>query len=80
MRQFVFTLQLNQNDCHNVHIFQFILVSVQRITQTRFRIFLQTRMVVDGANFSSHYSGSHFKNRLLKMNTVRKLHISLKLS
>ena len=37
-----------------------MLVSVQRTAQTSFRIFLQTRIIVDGAKFSSHDSGSHF--------------------
>ena len=37
-----------------------ILVSVQRTAQTSFRTFLQTRIIVDGAKFSSHDSGSHF--------------------
>ena len=37
-----------------------IFVSVQRTAQTSFRIFLQTRIMVDGAKFYSHDSGGHF--------------------
>ena len=48
--------------CHNLHNVQLFFVSVQRTAQTSFRIFLQTRIMVDGAKFNSHDSGSHFKN------------------
>ena len=48
-------------ECHNLHIHvQLIPVSVQRTAQTSFRIFLQTRIMVDGAKFNSHDSGGHF--------------------
>ena len=66
---------LNQK-CHNLHNVQLIFVSVQRTAQTRFRIFLQTRIMVDGAKFNGHYSGGYFKSRLLKIATARKIHIS----
>ena len=46
--------------CHNLHNVQLIFVSVQRTAQTSFRIFLQTRKMVDGAKFNSHDSGGHF--------------------
>ena len=46
--------------CHNLHNLQFILVSVQSTAQTSFRIFLQAKMIVDGAKFSSHDVGNHF--------------------
>ena len=49
----------------------FILVSVQRTALSSFRIFLQTRIIVDGAKLSSHDSGSHI-SKLLKMATERK--------
>ena len=39
---------------------QLIFVYIQRTTQTSFRIFLQTRIIVDGAKFNSHDSGGHF--------------------
>ena len=47
-----------------------ISVSVQRTAQTSFRIFVQTRIIVDGAKFGSHHSGI-FKIRLLKIATER---------
>ena len=50
---------LNQN-VYNLHNVQLIFVSVQRTVQTSFRIFLQTRIIVDGAKFNSHDSGGHF--------------------
>ena len=34
--------------CHNLHIVKLIFVSVQRAVQISFRIFLQTRLMVDG--------------------------------
>ena len=46
--------------CHNLYNFQLIFVSVQRTAQTSFRIFLQTRIMVDGAKFHSHDIGGHF--------------------
>ena len=63
-------------NCHNLHDFQLILVYVQRIAQTSLRIFLQAKVKVDGAKFSSHDRGI-FKSQLLKMATERKMHISL---
>ena len=52
-------------NCHNLHNFQsdvqLIFVSVQRTAQTNFRIFLQIRIIVDGAKFNSHDSGGHFQ-------------------
>ena len=45
---------------HNLHNVQLIFVSVHRTAQTSFRIFLQARMMVDGAKFNSHDSGGHF--------------------
>ena len=42
----------------------YLFVSVQRTAQitaqTNFKIFLQTRLMVVGAKFNSHDSGSHF--------------------
>ena len=52
--------------CHNLHNVQLILVSVQITAQTSIRIFLQTRIMVDGAKFNSHDSGSHFKKSTFK--------------
>ena len=46
--------------CHNLHNVQLIFGSVQRTAQTGFRIFLHTRIMVDGNKFSSHDSGGHF--------------------
>ena len=49
--------------CHNLQIFQLILLSVQRTAQTSFRIlriFLQSRIIMYGAKFNSHDSDSHF--------------------
>ena len=46
--------------CHELSNVQFIFVSVQRAAQTSSRIFLQTRIMVDGAKFNSHDSGSHY--------------------
>ena len=46
--------------CYKLHNFQSVLVSSQKTVQTRLRIFLQTRIIVDGVKFSSHHSGSHF--------------------
>ena len=51
------------NDLHNT---KFFFVSVQRPAQTSFRIFLQPRIMVEGAKFNSHDRGGHFKSRLLK--------------
>ena len=47
--------------CHNLHNVQLMFESVQRTAQTSFRIFLQTRIMVDGAKFNSHDSGGRFK-------------------
>ena len=46
--------------CNNLHNVQLHFVSVQRTAQTSFRIFLQSRIMVDGAKFNSHDSGGHF--------------------
>ena len=46
--------------CHNLHNVQLIFVSVQRTAQTSFRIFLQTRKMVDSVKFNSHDSGGYF--------------------
>ena len=68
---------LNQNVTIYI-IFILIFVSVQRTAQTSLKIFLQIRVMVDGAKFNGHDSGSHFlKSCLLKMATERKIHISL---
>ena len=37
-----------------------MFVPIQRTAQTSFRIFLQARIMVDGAKFNSHDSGGHF--------------------
>ena len=42
--------------CHNLHNVQLIFVSVQRTAQTGFRIFLQTRIMVDGAKCNNQDS------------------------
>ena len=47
---------LNQNVTIYI-MFSYFFVSVQRTAQTSFRIFLQTRIMVDGAKFNSHDSG-----------------------
>ena len=47
--------------CYNLHFVQVIFVSIQKNAQTSFKIFLQPRIMVDGAKFNSHDSGSHFK-------------------
>ena len=44
---------------HNILNVQLIFVSVQRIAQRSFRIFLQIRIMADGAKFNSHDSGGH---------------------
>ena len=49
--------------------FELILVLVQRTAQTRFTIFLLTRIIVDGAIFSSMTVTAFFKKGLLKMAT-----------
>ena len=46
--------------CHNLHNVELIFESVQRTAQTSFRIFLQTRLMMDGVKFNSHDSGGHF--------------------
>ena len=46
--------------CRNLHYVQLVFISVQRTAQTSFRIFLQTRIEVDGAKFNSHDSGGQF--------------------
>ena len=56
----------SKTKCHSLHNDQLIFVSVQRIAQTSFRIFLQARIMVDGAKFNSHNSGSHFKESIFK--------------
>ena len=43
-----------------------MFVSFQRVMQTSFRIFLQTRIIVYGAKFNSHDGGSHFKKSTFK--------------
>ena len=51
--------------CNNLYNVQLIYVSVPRTAQTSFRIFLQTRIIVDGVKFNSHDSDSAiFKRRL----------------
>ena len=52
--------------CINLCNVQLIFVSVQRTAQTSFRIFLQNRIMVNGAKFNSHDSGSHFKKSTFK--------------
>ena len=60
----------------NLHIFfQLIFVSVQRTAQTSFEIFLQTRIMVDGAKFNRYDSGSHFKKWTFRIATERKIDI-----
>ena len=45
----------------NLHNIRLIFVSVHRTAQTSFKIFLQTKIMVDGAKFNSHdTSGGHF--------------------
>ena len=63
MQMRLFKTWLNSKPkCHNLHNVQLIFVSVQRTAQLiSFRIFLQTRKMVDGAKFNSHDSGGHFK-------------------
>ena len=43
--------------CRNLHNIQWILAPVQRTAQINFSVFLQTRIMVDGAEFNSHVSG-----------------------
>ena len=50
----------SNSKCHNLHDVQLIFVSVQRTAQTSFRIFLQIKVMVDGAKFNSHDNGGHF--------------------
>ena len=60
----------------NVIIYIMLLfVSVQRTSQTSFRIFLQTS---NGAvpNSTVMIVAAIFKSRLLKMGTARKIHLS----
>ena len=40
--------------------FSYFLVSIQRTAQTSFKIFPQTRIIVDGPKFNSHDSSGHF--------------------
>ena len=49
-----------KSKCHKLHNFQLLLVSVQSTAQKSFRIFLETGIILGGAKFSSHDSGSHF--------------------
>ena len=73
---------------HDVQLFFVIILCVQRTTQTSFRIFLQTKIMVDGAKFNSHDSGSHFnksnfKNGCWKKNSwifVSELKLQVRLS
>ena len=51
---------------HNLHNVQLICVFVQRTAQTSFRIFLQTRIMVDGAKFYRHDIDPHFKKSIFK--------------
>ena len=46
--------------------------SVQRAAQTIFRIFIQTRIMMVGAEFNRHDSGGHFQSQLLNMAAARK--------
>ena len=47
--------------CHNLQDVQLIFVSVPKNCTNKLQNFLQTRIMVDGAKFNSHDSGSHFK-------------------
>ena len=58
--------------CHSLHNVQIIFVPVQRTAQKSFRIFLQTRIMIDGAKFNSHDSGSHFKKSTFKNGCQKK--------
>ena len=46
--------------CHNLHNVKLIFASVKKTAQTSIRIFLQTKIMMDGAKFNSHNSGGHF--------------------
>ena len=56
---------------------QLIFVSVQRTAQTSLRTFLQTRIMVDGANSTVM---TFLKVDFLKMAATRKIHIFSELS
>ena len=45
------------------------------LTYRIFRIFLQNRIMVDGAKFKRHDSGGLFRSRLLKRAAAIKVHI-----
>ena len=74
--------------CHTLYSIQLIFLSIQRTAQTSFRIFLQTRIMVDGAKFKSYDKGGHFymytfKNGRYKKNShifVIKLKLQVRLS
>ena len=73
----LFNTCFSQPKCHHLHNIQFIFVSVQRTALTSDKIFLQIRIMVDGAKFNSHDSDGHFKSRLLKMAAAGKINIAL---
>ena len=67
----------SKTKCHNLFNFQvffffFFFVSVQRTAQKSFRIFPQTRIMVDGAKFNSHDNGGQFQKSTFKNSCCRK--------
>ena len=52
--------------CRNLHNVQLVFVSVKKQKQRSIIIFIQTRIMVDGAKFNIHDSGSHFKKSTFK--------------
>ena len=67
----------SKSKCHNLHNVQLFFVSVQRTAQTSFRIFLQTRIMVEGAKSRVMVEAAIFKSQLLKMAAAGKIQISL---
>ena len=58
----------------NVSLF---IVSIERTAQTCFRIFSQTRIMVDGAKFNRYDSGGLFLKSTFKNGCCRKNSVSL---
>ena len=54
----------------------FLYWSVQKTAQTSFKIFLKTRIMMDGAKLNSHDSGSHFWKSTFKNGCWKKIKIS----
>ena len=63
----------SKTECHDLQNVQFFCVYVQKTAQTSFRIFLQTRILMEGGQIQQSWQWwPIFKSQLLKMAAARK--------